>query len=99
MNKVYSVNLGISAAAKQILIEKKDPRLKPVIVGRAGNSNSIEIQSYRLLDGSVAEEFLQNIVSNKEGQKLYFLGLKIKNKYYMWKTMEMDEVLNQKIFD
>ena len=45
---------------------------------------SIKLNRYELKDGTFAYEYLQMIMENNNGQKLYFLGLKTDKRFFDW---------------
>jgi hypothetical protein len=79
-----NLNMGLDTIAKTYIKLKADPNVEPVICGRTGNLKSIKLNRYELKDGTFAYEYLQMIMENNNGQKLYFLGLKTDKRFFDW---------------
>lgn len=97
MNIISNINVGLDEIAKTYLKIKIDPEFKPLLVSSAGSLKSIKLHRYKLKDGTYAEEFLQLILENKNGQNLYFIGLKRNSKTFVWSGEKINKKL-KKIF-
>jgi hypothetical protein len=84
MNNITNINLGLDSIAKAYIKNKVDPDVEPVVIANAGAINSIKLFKYKLIDGSVAEEFIQIILPSNKGQTLYFLALKTEKRLFNW---------------
>jgi hypothetical protein len=84
-----NLNMGLDTIAKTYIKLKADPNVEPVICGRTGNLKSIKLNRYELKDGTFAYEYLQMILENNNGQKLYFLGLKTDKRSFDWPAEKM----------
>ena len=84
-----NLNMGLDTIAKTYIKLKADTNVEPVICGRTGNLKSIKLNRYELKDGTFAYEYLQMVLENNNGQKLYFLGLKTDKRSFDWPAEKM----------
>jgi len=84
MNNLENVNVGIDSIAKIYIDKKKNPEEDPIVYAATGDIKSIKLHRYKLKDGSIAEECVQMILTNEEGQSLYFLALNTEKKTFQW---------------
>jgi hypothetical protein len=81
--------MGLDSVAKTFLKLRSDQSVEPIVYDRAGKYKSIKLNRYKLMDGTFAYEYLQMILENNNGQKLYFLGLKTDKRSFDWPAEKM----------
>lgn len=108
MKKLTNINMGIDSMAKNYLaVHAKGIRLnmdygkkvfpESEVNSRTGPIGSIELKRYPLNDGTCAEEFVQAILKDEEGKKLYFLGLEAHGKILIWPVAKIREKICSQI--
>jgi hypothetical protein len=95
MKQLININVGLDKIAKIYVEREKDRDSGPEIYERCGTNNSIRLNKYKLKDGTMAYEFLQIIIDNKIGQKLYFLGLRTSKREFGWPPEKILNLLRQ----
>jgi hypothetical protein len=89
MKNIVNINVGLDSTAKAYIKTKKDSEVNPVVIGNVGSTNSIKLLRYKMKDGTVAEEYVQMIMTCNGGQTLYFLALKINERYLNWPSKKI----------
>jgi hypothetical protein len=95
MNDLKNINVGIDSIAKIYIKKKKNIEEDPVVYAATGDIKSIKLHRYKLKDGSIAEEYVQMILTNEDGQSLYFLALNTEKKTFQWPAEKILKKLNK----
>lgn len=97
MKNLDNINVGIDSIAKHYIKANKNSEADPIVYNTTGAINSIKLHRYKLKDGSTAEEYVQMIMTNNEGQTLYFLALNTENKTFEWPASKILKELNKNL--
>lgn len=93
MKHLVNINVGIDSIAKTYLKVKENRDHEPIVYGSTGTLNSIKLHRYKLKDGTEAEEYLQIVIPNSNGQNIYFLALKTEKRNFEWPSEKIRKKL------
>lgn len=82
---------GLSAGAKEFLA--KNDGYKKEVIGTYGMCDELKLYKYCLVDGSVAEEYVQS--SHWDSGPVIWLGLKWKEAKFEWSKIKIDSRMDE----